>query len=80
MFFYICIAISQSSRWFKGVSNGSHVWTIVCSDQICIEDNQSDLIQYKIKYYVIFYCVFELPGWDVYFFVTMTLYPVTPSA
>ena len=33
----------------------------------------NDFTQYKIKYYVIFCCVFELTGWDVNFIVTLTL-------
>ena len=51
-------------------------WNIAFSDQICIEQNQSDLTQYKIEYYVIFGYVFDLTGWDVCFFATLTFYPV----
>ena len=71
--FMFVLQFYKVCRDLKRLENVFHKWNIVFSDQNC---NQSDLTQYKIKYYVIFCCIFELTGWDVCFIVTLTLYLV----
>ena len=50
IFFTFVLRFHKFYSDLKYCSN--HTWDIAFSDQICIEQNQSDLTQYKIEYYI----------------------------